>query len=164
MPAHYRVVLRGNPPIKSAPCTDACFPGDLLEGDAQGRLHLHPLRGGSAGRRLFAVENDMGGGIDTAWMAGDTVNYVVARPGDEINARVAPYARAIAANDLLVSAGDGTLEWDNRQQSLVDGPLDEQPGYDIPAGKSVGNIGRALEAVDNSAGAAASRLRIEVSE
>lgn len=158
------VVLLGNPMRKRARCAAGpIYPGELIQRDPQGEVRRHAFRGART-PALYAIENQVGGGIDTPYATGDEVGYVVARPGDEINARVAPFAHAIVAEDRLVSNGAGGVEWDNRWQDLDDEIDDEPFGYALPNGKHAGSIGRALEALDNSNSGVAARLRIEVTE
>jgi hypothetical protein len=89
-----------------------------------------------------AVEQDFfGKGIDDAYAVNDRVLYQPLDTGCEFMALVAAAAPAIAYNDLVESAGNGTV-----RKTVI----------------AANAIGRATEAVDNSGGGAAVRLRVEV--
>lgn len=65
---------------------------------------------GSTGSRIFLIENELEGkGIDTALVSDRQAQFIVALPGDLINARIAD-GEDIAKGDKLTSNGDGTLK------------------------------------------------------
>ena len=119
---------------------DAITPGHLIERGASG-VQAHSTAGGPA-TPAFAVEYDLTGrGIADAYAIGDQVIYRTMAPGSAVNALVADGTAAIAANALLASDGDGTL-----RTAAVD---------EIA-------VAQALEAVDNSAGGAPVRIKVEI--
>jgi hypothetical protein len=84
-------------------------PGDLVEELAAGTVQENSTAAGDS-QALFALSNLANGGdIDTAYGAGVTTRYGSFSAGQEVNARVAAAAPAIANRDKLESAGDGTL-------------------------------------------------------
>lgn len=143
------IILLGQGCRKEGIASSAITPGHLVAFGGANDLQVHSTAAGNA-RKAFAVENDLiGNGIDDAYAAGDQVQYNVFRPGDEVYALVADGAPAISKNDALESAGDGTL------RKIT-------PGSSATSARIDGIIGYALEAVDNSGGSSAARIRIEV--
>ena len=124
-----------------AACVDAAItPGMLLTRSASG-VRPHNVAGGEASP-AFAVENDLvGGDISDDYAIGADVIYRTFAPGSAVYALAHAGGAAIAKNAFLTSAGDGTLE-------LV--------GDDQVA------VAQALEAVDNSGGGTAVRIKVEV--
>ena len=124
--------------------TGVITPGHLLTRDATGVVVHGTAQGASA--KLFALENlPVAGGIDANYADGDTVRYAVAQPGDVINALVIDGTAAIALNALVTSDGAGGMV------TSVAGALIDS-----------GNVGRALEAVDNSGGSVPVRIQVEI--
>lgn len=146
-----RVVVIGHNQAlyKEADVAEAITPGHLVALNAHGKLIKHATAGAAAaaganaqGIVRVAVENDIfGGGIDDAWAINDRGIFQPLDTGCEFMALVAAGATAIAYNDLVESAGNGTV----RRTTIV-----------------ANAIGRATEAVDNSGGATPVRLRVEV--
>jgi hypothetical protein len=146
-----RVVVIGNTHAlaKEADVAEAITPGHLVTLNASGQLIKHNVAGAAAaaggqftGPTRVAVENDIfGKGIDDAWAIGDRGIYYELDTGCEFMALVAAGAPAIAYNALVESAGNGTVR---------------------ATAVAANAIGRAAEAVDNSGGGAAVRLRVEV--
>ncbi len=146
-----RVVVIGHNEAlyKEAEVAEAITPGHLVTLNSSSKLIKHNVAGPAAaaganaqGIVRVAVENDIfGGGIDDAYAAGDQGLYQVLDSGAEFMALVAAAAPAIAVNDLVESAGNGTV----RKTTVV-----------------ANAIGRATAALDNSGGATAARLRVEV--
>lgn len=125
----------------------AITPGHLITVNSSDQAVVHPTAGGNA-RKAFAVENDLiGNGIGDAYASGDTVQFEVYQPGDEVYALVPAAAAAIVIGDALESNGDGTL--------VLEGTTTATGDTDIV-------VGYALEAVDNSGGGAVARIKIEV--
>lgn len=92
-------------------------------------------------QKLFAQTNlAVAGDIDTVYANGETVSYGAYHSGQEVNAIVAAGAAAIADGAPVASAGDGTLK----------------------IGTAATAIAYAIEAVDNSGGGAAVRIKIRV--
>lgn len=144
------IILKGDPIRKEKVAGAAITPGHLLQRTSADKVVVHATAGGNAAK-LFAIENDLfGNGITDAYAANDTVQFVFARPGDEIQAILKDGETAVIGSPLE-SAGDGTL-----QVHVVDstGPIET----DVI-------VGYALEAVDlsDSSGADPSaRINIEV--
>ena len=146
-----RVVVIGHNQAlyKEANVAEAITPGHLIALNASGAMIKHNVAGPAAsaganaqGKVQVAVENDFfGGGIDDPWAINDQGLYQPLDTGCEFMALVAAGAPAIAYNDYVESAGNGTV----RKTTIV-----------------ANAIGRACEAVDNSGGGAPMRLRVEV--
>jgi hypothetical protein len=117
--------------------SEAITPGMLVQGTTS--IAKFSTAGGPAPRRVAMERDEMGKDIDTAYAIGDTVKIANLVPGDRVNALIAS-GQNIAANAWLEPAGDGTLRV-------------------FSAGT---RWGRALEAVNNSAGPTTARLRTEV--
>lgn len=151
------------PFIKERIAVAAFTPGHLLEVTSANKIQKHSTAGGNA-RPLFAVEqaqidNLTALDIDTACAAGDLVPYLYAQSGDEIYAFVEANGVAIVIGDALESAGDGTLQKHTPPSQAVD--EGGAATYTI-APKTKAIVAYAIEAVDNSAVASASRIKIEV--
>lgn len=134
------ILLKGNtvPASERAAGESGILPGMLLNVDANGEFIKHATATGVASP-LFARESSfIGGSIDTAFEAGDTVCAWHGRSGDQFYALVEEEAQ-IAIGDLLESAGDGSL----------------QEGTTSP-------IVRALEAVNTQTVSGPVRIRVEV--
>jgi hypothetical protein len=146
-----RVVVIGHNEAlyKEANCAEAITPGHLVTLNSSGYLIKHATAGPAASAGVntqgivrVAVEQDFfGKGIDDAYAANDQGIYQPLDTGCEFMALVAAAAPAIAYNDLVESAGNGTV----RKTTVI-----------------ANAIGRACEAVDNSGGASPVRLRVEV--
>lgn len=158
----------------------AITPGHLIAVNSAGKFVVHPTAGGVAGR-MFAVEQDHNGkGIDDAYASNDLVMGEIVSAGSEINALIAAGAAAIAVGDYLESAGDGTFRkvvgltdssggTANTTVQAIGGTFSQSEiannfadvAAQINAVKG-GAIAVALEAVDNSAGGSAVRLKVLV--
>lgn len=135
------VELYGNGCQHEAIALGAITPGMLVE-RAAGGVQAHSTSAGVA-TPAFAQEYGMTGlSIDDEYATGDQVVFKTYAAGSGIYALLAAAAPAVAESALLVSAGDGTVK------ALV-----------AAEGGTV--VGKALEAVDNSAGADVARIRIE---
>lgn len=117
--AQRTIVLKGKlgRRYEEARLSVAAYPGYLMEmataGDA-GKYKPHATAKGKA-IMVFMVEDDFRGNtIDDQYAIGDLARFVVAEPGDIINAVLAD-GETIVVGDYLESAGDGTL------QKLTDG-------------------------------------------
>lgn len=142
-----RVLLKGLYGVRDeGVATEAITPGHLVEEVAAGiRKHAGA---GLAAIPMFALEREMtGDDKDEAYAASDTVLFVVAQPGTQIHALVAAAAAAIAVGDNLESAGNGTV-----RKATTDTATDDTQRNSL--------VGKALEAVDNSAGGSAVRIKI----
>lgn len=140
------IVLLGDPFRKEKIAAAAVTPGELLELDASAEVQPHSTAGGNA-QRMFAVEEEfVGDGIDDDYADGDTVQYVVARRGDELYAFLAA-GESVSEGDPLESDGAGALQaW----ATAADGGLHDNL------------IGYAAEDVDNGAGTVPARIKIEI--
>jgi hypothetical protein len=115
-------------------------PGHLIKQNSSGLLVVHATAGGFA-ERIFAVENDLNGKeIDDNYLVNDYVQSEIYRPGDEVLAFVVASGSAIVVGDYLESAGDGSL------RKLASGTP----------------LATAIEAVDNSAVGAQSRIKVRI--
>lgn len=144
------VILRGTPVIKEAIAVSAVVtPGMLLLRTSATQVRPHNVAAGMA-QPAFAVERDItGGDITTNYAVADTVAYASMRPGDEVYALVPASASAIVAGDFLESDGTGCL----RKSTHGTGSATAAAAWPIAV---------ALEAVDNSSGGSAVRIRAEV--
>lgn len=139
-----RVVVIGNnyALYKEAPVAETITPGHLCDLDSSGKLIKHATAAGKVAPLRVAVENDFfGKGIDDAWAVDDQGLWQELDTGCEFMALVAAAAPAIGKGDMVESAGNGTVR---KTTTLANA------------------IGKAKEAVDNSGGAAAVRLRVVV--
>ncbi len=118
------VVLRGHPKFnEQGYCTAQVNPGYLVKGSAiEGGVVAHQTANAQTKiPAAFAVERDeLGTGIDATYAttasgtgnyyysSGDTVKVAVCDAGTQVSAFIAS-GQSIAADDLLVSNGDGTL-------------------------------------------------------
>ncbi len=142
------VHLKGDGLDKEAAAIAAITPGDLIEFNSTG-VRRHSVAAGNA-RKAFALEADyVGKGIDDNYAIGDRVLYKVYENGGEVYARVAAAATAITKGAALESAGDGTVRISTAAAATSNLQRD-------------GIVGYALEAVDNSGGGSAVRIRVEV--
>lgn len=86
----------------------AITPGHLVKRSSATQCVVHATAGGPA-ERMFACEDALQGKtVDDAYASTNPVSLVRALPGDRINA-IIKAGENIAAGDLLVSGGDGTL-------------------------------------------------------
>lgn len=150
------VLLAGNPNYpQERTGSEAITPGHLLEivpsGGTAGQLRKHATANGNAAP-WWARESltpDRGSGatnpIDVPYQVGETVRWFQSRPGDLVLAIVPPNAAAIVAGDDLVSNGDGTVK------KNVTG----SQGTNLTC-----IVGKAAEAVNNTAGSTAVRIRV----
>lgn len=121
-------------------------PGMLVERAANKTVQPHSTSGGNA-QPIFALESPfrLGADIDTVYdKDGENVRIGFCRPGDEVYALLA-VGQNVAENALLQSNGAGSL----MAYSATTPPLQRL-------------VCRALEAVNNSAGSAPARIKVEV--
>lgn len=117
-------------------------PGHLIKVQTGGTLVVHATAGGF-GEKAFAIEDALRGKtIDDAYASGDLVRYVIPDHGDWVYALIPAGAAAIVEGDALISNGDGTLKKTTGTPSQI--------------------IAYAMEAVDNSGGGAAVRIKARV--
>lgn len=142
-----KIILKGDPIYKERPLkaldnydNGKIMPGMLCEYDGI-YVKPHATADGFASA-IFAVELAIreGADINTLYdQDGETVELAFCRPGDEVYALL-DIGENVAAGALLNSGGNGHL----------DSTVSTYP------------VARALEAVNNSAGTAAARIRVEV--
>lgn len=143
------ILLAGNPQYPSqALAAAAITPGHLVEIVSGGGIRKHGTVDGNA-MPAFALENVTPDrtvatqAIDTPYSTGETVKWMIARPGDLVWAWVPASAAAIVAGDFLASNGDGTLHKAVTGATFVEC---------LPA--------QAAEAINNSAVGTPSRIRV----
>ncbi len=171
------ILLKGRGIRKEAVAGGAITPGHLVTLNSASKLIVHNVARGKAAA-CFAVENDLNGkGIDDAYANNDYVQAEYLMTGCEVYALVAANAAAIAVGDLLESAGDGTLRkfvgltdnsggTANTTLQAVSGTFQQAElannFADIAAqlnNEKAGCIAQAIEAVDNSGGSSAARIK-----
>lgn len=147
--AYNTIVVKGYPMRKEDVAAEAITPGHLIDLNSSNRLIKHAGAAKTASAR-FAIENEVfGQGIDVAYINNDNVLYGIFRPGDEVNALVAPSASAIVIGDELESAGNGTL-----RKVATDTATSQDERNAV--------VAIALQAIDNSAGGTAARILVEI--
>ena len=154
------IMLKGDGIFKEANAGGAITPGHLIDRNSAGAVVVHATAAGNVAVPMFALEQDtVGNDIDTAYASGDRVQMVVPQPGSEVYALLPASAAAVVIGDLLESSGDGTLrKYTAPSQAVNEGG---SATYTI-APKVNAIVARALEAVDNSGGGTAVRIKVEV--
>lgn len=117
----------------------AITPGNLVEFVSAGSCRKHATAGGTAAKSFAMERDEMGKNIDVAYASGDTVKIGYFHAGQHVNALIGS-GQNIARAAFLESAGDGTL------RVYGSGVI----------------LAQALEAVNNTAGPAAARLRVQI--
>lgn len=142
------VLLSGNPQYpQQALSSGTMTPGDLINVSTTGALVKHATAEGNA-IPAFADVNvtpdreTTTQAIDVPYASGETVKWIICRPGDMVYAWLPAAAAAIVAGDFLASNGDGSL----RKLGT--------------ATNSEAVIGQAAESVNNSTGASRVRIRV----
>ena len=128
------IILKGDPLYKERQVKDVANtsikPGNIVQLRSDDTVELQSTAGANCAR-AFVVENDLiGKEIGDTYGRNDRCHFAVFCPGQEVYARVKAQAAAIVIGDELMATATGSVE------------------------KHAGNntvIGRALEAVDNSA-------------
>jgi hypothetical protein len=143
------ILLSGNPIYaQQTQAAAAITPGHLVEIVSGGGIRRHGTADGNA-LTAWALENVTPDrtvatqAIDTPYATGETVKWMIARPGDMIYAWVPASASAIVAGDFLASNGDGTLHKAVTGSTFLEAI-----------------VGQAVEAVNNSAGGTPARIRV----
>lgn len=109
MSSYKNTIVKGDPITKEAAAGGTLYPGYLVTLNSSGALIAHATAGGNAIPRFCVENSDIGDGVDDTYASGDNCKYVVARPGDEIQARMAT-GQNIAIGDALVSNANGQLK------------------------------------------------------
>lgn len=126
----------------------AITPGHLIKRDSDGEFVVHNVAGGMAAK-TFAVENELEGqDISDAYEENDVVFYHHCQPGEEVYAFV-DNGQTVTRGDYLESSADGSL----RKHSNASAAVSEY-AHCI--------VAQALETVDNSAGTAHARIKVEI--
>lgn len=132
----------GGPLRKEGVTDEAITPGHLIERGGANDVQKHSSANGNA-LPAFALENDLvGDDIDDDYASGETVQYAVFAPGEEVNALLA-YGENVSEGAALTSAGDGTLH------AAAGSDPDRIVGY-------------AAEDKNNTTGGSAVRIAVEV--
>jgi hypothetical protein len=161
----HTIVLAGDPERPTTKkAAEAITPGHLLTfatGSDAGKLKKHATAGGNA-TPAFALEDFTPDRhvttepIDTPYASGESVQWIVAEPGDLVYAWVPASAAAIVEGDFLESNGDGTL----RKHTP---PAIDETGSSTVTVYTKAIVGVAAEAVDNhSNSSSAVRIRVRV--
>lgn len=143
MPANNNIYIKSVDTtfIKEQLAAGTITPGNFVKRDANNKF----VRQDTASVRnanLIALEADpIGGDLNDDYSAGDTVRAAFCQPGDVVLTTLAAGADAIALGDRVEFDGEGNVQ--------ILG-TDNYP------------MGMALEAVDNSGGAAVVRIKIEI--
>lgn len=132
------ILLRGDGVKCEGTSTTAVTPGHLLAVSGTG-VRTHNAEAGAA-IPAFAIESIDGGVIDDEYESGANVEYVFPQPGAVVYGWLEAGSNA-AINANLYSAGNGELKV-------------------VLAAEGGVIVGKAFEAVDNSAGEAAVRIKV----
>ena len=139
-----RIVVIGpdKPVYNEAEASEAITPGMLVDRASATTVEKNDVVGDGNGKVEVAVENDIfGKGADDDYAAGETVISQVLRACCEFMGLVAAAdAAAIVFDDWVTTAAGGF----------------------VTKGTKANAIGKARQALDNSAGGAAARLRVQV--
>lgn len=105
------IVQKGDMLQKEAKAASAStiYPGDILIRDSAGAVKEHATAYGPVRPLKVAIEDYLQGNeVSEVYTAGNIVQYVTPKSGDEMLLRLAT-SQVIAIGDRLVSAGDGTV-------------------------------------------------------
>lgn len=146
------IIIKGDAIHKDAIANETITPGDLLvfvggSAATASQLNKHATAGGNAQKMFADLQDYIGGGLTKTYASGDQVNYVVARRGDEINARLAASENA-GIGTYLESNGDGTLRVHVPQSNI--GSANILPARLVAIALASSNVG------------SVARLRVEV--
>ena len=104
-----KIHLVGDGRHEEAVAAGAITPGMLITQNNAGKVIAHGTAGGWA-EKAFAVEDALQGKtIDDACASGDTVSFVLAQPGEVIQAWLSG-GESADTSEFLTSNGDGTLK------------------------------------------------------
>lgn len=149
------IVLKGHPEAMwEYPANAAITPGHLIYLLSTGKVAVNAAAGAQC-RKLFALENALlGKGIDDAYAANDLVQAGEMERGSVVYAWIPAAAAAIVVGDKLTSNGDGAVKKASAASQSGTTPFAYTAADEV--------IGYAAEAVDNSGGGTAVRLRMIV--
>jgi hypothetical protein len=143
------ILLKGDGIIKEALAGGAIMPGHLVDLNSSGAWIVH-AGAGLTTMNAFALEDEFNGKeIDQAYASGDNVRAIFPQRGSEVYAWLAASAAAVVIGSSLQAAADGTV-----RIQTTDSATDDTQRHSV--------VGIALEAVDNSGGGSAVRVRILV--
>lgn len=149
------ILLKGEGLYKEASAGGNITPGHLINRTSTGTFVVHATAGGNV-LPMFAMENELEGEeITDAYAATERVVGVIPQRGAEVYAFIEANGAAVVIGDLLESAGNGTLQ-KHTAQVVNEGGAATYTAYSAPV------VGRALEALDNSANGTAARIRVEI--
>ncbi len=164
----YTIILRSNNPDNmmqrvregTVAASQTIKPGHLLAYTTSGTLKVHDVDGGNTQGTKVALENPWNGdttvsAIEATYSASDWIPYIFAQPGDQLYMLLA-VGENVAIGDALTSNGDGTLRAFTVPR--IDGTGGSSGDYIYPEPV----VGYAAEAVDNSGGSAAVRIRVDI--
>lgn len=146
--AHRMVFILGDPVVHEIEAAGAITPGHLLQMDSAGKVVVHANAGDNLYKMVALERDELGKEITSAYVSGDVVKVGCWRAGDRGYLLVAAAAPAIVKGDMLEAAGDGTV-----RKVVADAAIDQT--------ERDSTVGFALEAVDNSGGGSAVRIRVQ---
>jgi len=127
----------------------AITPGMLVNINSTGGIIPHGVSAGNA-VKAFALEYELEGReISADYATNDQVLYEIVPPGAEIYAALPASAAAIVIGDFLTSNGAGYL-------------IKAATNAATSEAQRAGIVAQAIEAVDNSAGPAGTRIKVRV--
>lgn len=133
------IVLLGQPIYnEDGVASEAITPGMLVQGVTS--IAKHATSGEDTSHAFACERDEMGKDIDEAYAVGDTVKVAVLAPGDRAYGFLAS-GQNVAADANLMSAGTGYFTAHTGSNKV---------------------LARALEAVNNTAGPGAARIRLEM--
>ena len=108
MSTENQILLTGERQVEENVAAGTISPGMLIELESADKVQAHSSAGG-VGEKAFAVEDALQGNtVDDDYSADDLVSYVIAHPGDQVNAILKAGETAVIGSKLI-SGGDGTL-------------------------------------------------------
>jgi hypothetical protein len=134
------IIFKGDPIHKEGDALASVKPGHLVELDSAGKVKKVGTAGKNTAVRVVRERDWIGEDTEATIPAGERVEYIVPRAGDEVYLRVPAAAAAIVIGDSLQANADGTASKVSTGTPLA----------------------MALSAVDNSAGASEAWVLAEI--
>lgn len=177
------ILLKGDPMPLEYLADGAITPGHLVKLDSDGKVTVHATAGAYTPVYIAREHETDGGDIDEAYAAADTCFIYHCKPGDEVYVLLPASAAAVVIGDLLESAGDGTFRkvaaaltdnsggTANTTLQAIGGSYTEAEVEnnfaDVALAINTYKAGstallQALEAIDNSGGGSAARIKARV--
>lgn len=151
------VLLRGDPIYGEGTAAASITPGKLVAVTGGARTMdgaaSVALAGAAANAAVFALEDSIGGDIDTAIPSGDSIRFMHMRKGDWVYAWLAA-GQDVAAGALLSAGASGNL--------VAATPFAQDGTTPFAVTPATPVIAKALEAVDNDPGTGGAAVRIKV--